>query len=602
MTGTGAEIAVAVRVLTPLIKDLYEGGKDIVSGAFKKWSNQGNARKIARKIASVGNVKTIWQFDKEVPLKDFYYASSIIEKPNGKKKQANSIADLPPGATVIEGIVGQGKSIFLRYLCVQELSENSSGHLPVFIEFREMKPGQTLFQFIVRELKSYGLNADDDVFAFLASSGKLALLLDGFDELDGGMISDVVYELERYVNNFENITIIVTSRPDCDIQKSSAFHVTRLAMLDNSDYMPFLERLGLPKLRANEIVTAIQNSPSEVSQLINTPLMLTLTVTVYRSEKSIPPELPEFFEALFTTVFTRHDKTKPGFVRKHKTDIGERALQKFFEIFCFMAAQRGKTRTLTSEEFGATFEQAIFYSPDVKCSLEAFKFDMCKVACLLLEEGLGDVTFIHKSIAEYFAASFIKRQQEAAAQKFYEKASNSFEHWRDILKFLSRIDQYRYLRFYKIPSDRSTLEIFYGSQSHATDESIKEYIRRGVRNTTFLLANEARQPHLMGWRSTTITSLEKQLDGSLSKELLFSRFIDVIVKNIPPKPRDVPGAVVFDEDRARSRRVIEVPGTALVDWIGIDPFVKAIKVGMQEIERGLTEAVLAAEELKQNIF
>lgn len=74
--------------------------------------------------------------------------------------------------------------------------------------------------------------------------------------------------------------------------------------------------------------------------------MLTLVVIVYETESQIPETLPDFFEKLFQVVFTRHDKLKAAFNRKHYTGLSEGTLQKVFEAFCFMCVQDGIGRSL----------------------------------------------------------------------------------------------------------------------------------------------------------------------------------------------------------------------------------------------------------------
>jgi predicted NACHT family NTPase len=600
---TGTEIALAVRVLAPLIKDLYTGAKGALATSFQKWGTPNFPKRLAKKIAAVESVKTLWQFEKEVSLREFYYPSSIISSKydffnNGDPvyKKIDSLADIEGSSVVVEGIVGQGKSIFLRYLCVQELSEVGSRRLPIFIEFRSFKTGQTVYDSIISELKGFGIDANDESFSYLANTGKLAILLDGFDELDAGLISGVINELEQLSNRFDDIKIIVTSRPDCDIQKSARFKVIRLAPLTQDDYLPFLTRLGLTRVRANEITHAIKESPGEVLELITTPLMLTLTVTVYRAEKSIPPLLPEFFEALFATVFTRHDKSKPGYVRKHKTELGERTLQKLFETFCFMAAQRELTRTLTAEEFATVFEKSLNYFSEAKCTVEAFKYDMCKVACLLLEEGLGDLTFLHKSIAEYFAASFVKRAQDGAAEKFYRSAANEFDRWHEILNFLSKIDQYRYYKYFQIPVNESFLESIGALNHELSVDALKKLIDKITKNMSLMLSR-GEDRHVVGWAGA---STGKLIESPVQR-FIVSKIMRALMKNWPENPTAMNEYVnqIYSSENAA-----QIPCSKVIKYIGYDLILSDVKVALNTVHREIEEgkAFVDTENLKEDIF
>src|ERR1700742_4593753 len=66
--------------------------------------------------------------------------------------------------------------------------------------------------------------------------------------------------------------------------------------------------------------------------------------------------------------------------------------------------------------------------------------------------------FIHKSVVEFHAASFISHAAEETAQKFYSKLEGGkWPKWQEELRFLSQIDRYRYLKYFYIPSLKAAL-------------------------------------------------------------------------------------------------------------------------------------------------
>jgi len=130
------ELLAAARVISKPINDLYEIGKDRFKSKLQKVKTNSNINKIHKSISSVHKVKTIWQIDKAVSLKRFYYPSSLTI--DNKKTNINSISKIPTnGNIVIQGIVGQGKSIFLRYLSYQEI--NIGSRIPIFFELRRIE-------------------------------------------------------------------------------------------------------------------------------------------------------------------------------------------------------------------------------------------------------------------------------------------------------------------------------------------------------------------------------------------------------------------------------------------------------------------------------
>lgn len=82
---TAVSVATGARILAPLIKDLYERTKKAGGSFLGKWEASQFPRKLAKKIGKIESVKTLWQFDKEVRLTDFYYPAAI-EVEGGRRK------------------------------------------------------------------------------------------------------------------------------------------------------------------------------------------------------------------------------------------------------------------------------------------------------------------------------------------------------------------------------------------------------------------------------------------------------------------------------------------------------------------------------------
>lgn len=403
MLATAAVITTTGRLIAPLIVDLYKGAKKAGATGLDRWEASTFPKKLARKLRVIEEVRTLWNPDKEVSLLDFYHPPKVMV--GLQSKPLNRLSDLGPGNFVIEGIVGQGKSILLRHLAMQEVVSNDARSLPIFIELRSLTSKVGLVEAINAQLANFDVDISDETVQFLCRSGRVSFLLDGFDELEESIVKETLAILTGYATKFPELQIVITSRPGNEIQKCTSFKTVRIAGLRVSDYSPFLQKLGLDSFKVAQIKEAIRKSPSKVSELITTPLMLTLVVMVYESEKEIPETLPEFFDRLFRVVFSRHDKLKAAFSRKHHSGLSERRLQELFEAFCFMAMQNGFTRSLSHKQFQTAFDEALQYSENCKCEMEPFKQDLTKVACLMLEEGLDTTTFLHKSIMEYYAAA-----------------------------------------------------------------------------------------------------------------------------------------------------------------------------------------------------
>ena len=474
---SGFDIALAAKYIGPLLGGLAKAASGPVLEGFEKWKASGFAEKLALKLSSADRVKTISSRDHFVSLTDCYYPSNIEHAEN--RLSVNSINELHHQHVVIEGIVGQGKSMFIQYLYLQELLGRGSGGLPLLILLRTLTPKRGLSEHLNDALSNLEIEPTNSVFDYLAKTGHLILLLDGFDELEPALVTETITAIESLIIKYPMMRVIITSRPNSDIQKSQRLDVLQLSPLDYEDYDPFLKKLGVDIVRRDEITNAIKTSPADIVELISTPLMLTLVAHVYAAEKEIPSELPLFFERLFATTFANHDKQKGGgFRRHHHSGLSERKLQLLFEAFCFLTLQKEIGRTLTGEQFAQVFEGSLNLIEDAQCSAEDFKDDITKVACLMLDDGFDQTSFLHMSIAEYFAAAFVMRSNENFATRFYEYATIKYGMLRVVLNFLEKIDSYRFSKFYIIPPLKRFLDALNSTpQKSATDEAWLELLR-----------------------------------------------------------------------------------------------------------------------------
>lgn len=293
MSATAITVSTIAKLAAPLIKDLYEGAKGEAKLALEKWNTKGFSNKLARKLQSIEEVRTIWSPEESIPLRGVYYPCRISYK-NHQSISVENTDSLSWGNTVIEGVVGQGKSMLMRYLAVQEITKSENKRLPVFLELRKVAKETSLRELIKRTLSLYDVKVNYQIFDHLALSGKMVLLLDGFDELGADVAKETVFEIENLSIKYPELQIIVSSRPNNEIQKLSIFKTASINELTPSDHKPFLKALSLNAVRITEITDAIGDSPDNVAGLITTPLMLTLVVLVYQSEKQIPDDLPAF--------------------------------------------------------------------------------------------------------------------------------------------------------------------------------------------------------------------------------------------------------------------------------------------------------------------
>lgn len=189
-----------------------------------------------------------------------------------------------------------------------------------------------------------------------------------------------------------------------------------------------------------------------------------------------------------------------------------------FAAFCFIIRVQS-LGVLSSTQFQSSVENA-----STACGLhvepEAFKNELMKTICLLQQDGF-EISFIHKSVAQYYAASFIASSNESFAEKFYNRAANGDARaWQLELRFLSEIDAYRWNKFFEIPLlDRIATAI--GWDFKDSSERAKIYLRNHLsRSITLLVRENEVGTQAFGWlRPLSKDPVLEELGGVWADEI-----------------------------------------------------------------------------------
>jgi hypothetical protein len=408
------------------------------------------------KAANVENVKTIWQVDKKINLNNFYYPSKLIINNKSLLIESLNFFNYTP-KVVIQGIAGQGKSILMRYLAGKEFREGS--RVPLFIELRKISQSKSLQSLLIEALSVIEINLTIDDLPYIYDSGKFSLLLDGFDEIHEPFIYDTITYLENVCAKYQKQQIIISSRPQSAIQVVPYFDVLSLSQLSPTDFRPILNKFfENQQAKLDDILKSIDIHHADISSLLTTPLMLTLLAIIYKSYSRIPTQLHEFYDNLFHLLVTRHDSTKPGFTREYSSGLNERQLEDLFNSYSFVCTLTGKT-SLTAKAANRAVETSIKLCQSKNADSAKFLRDCINNTCLIINEGF-QYHFLHKSIREYHAASFVQSSNVELKVKFYAEARKAPAKFKNELNFLSVIDESSYVKYFLIPIYESVFERF----------------------------------------------------------------------------------------------------------------------------------------------
>ena len=443
---------IANKALSNVIDDIYTYLKRQASVSIKKADIQRKLPFLSDYIDSVRLVKTLWQIDKPVDVESFYCDSHVLLQKKDKteyRKKINFVSDLnSKGNFVIQGIAGQGKSILLRHLFINQAALGT--HIPIFIELRRIQTNETLSTHISRFLQMLDLPADPTIIQVLLRSGKFMFFLDGFDEIADNQVISILNELEYLTSISRDCQFIITSRLNSPITMSPLFNVVSLDDLQGNEYQKLVRKLSDSKKYADAIITKIKARGPDIAELLCTPLLVTLLLIAYKSYQTIPVQLSDFYESIFINLLQRHDGTKPAFTRLRRCSLNDNQYRQVFDAFCF-ESKKQDTNLLSYQQVYSCVKQAM-YLLDINEDVDSYIKDIKGITCLLLEES-GQYRFIHQTVQEYYSASFIKSLPEPSAVKFYQACQDVPKaiNWAQELHFLRDIDPYRHTKYFFLP-------------------------------------------------------------------------------------------------------------------------------------------------------
>jgi hypothetical protein len=425
-----------------LIDKLLNGVKDVSTffNDFYKYTSAKNS--YLEKIGQLQYVKTLNDFEETVSLYDFYVPPFLINSKEKKDFQVKGLSDIKTHRKIlISGIVGQGKSILMRHLAINEVLENSS--IPLFYELRCLSKGQNVDN-IIKHIFSDWLQVKNNlVIDYILKSGKVTLFLDGFDEIHIDDMSKIVIGLEGLIKKYPKLNIIVSSRPENVIEASTIFQNFQIKKLDFNVQKEIIRALIKNTKMQNAVILGVTNSKAEIRDVLITPLMVNLFVFIYKNEQIVPEHVKDFYDRLFDLVLRKHDNTKIDFKRERATQLDTLDLKKILQLVSYMCCKQ-QVFAFSENILRRLVDKAININ-GLKCTVDALIFDLTSVLCFIVKEGYL-YAFIHKSIPEYFAAEFIR--DHGNFEILYEELFFNYSKYENVCVFLNVIDEYNFNKLF----------------------------------------------------------------------------------------------------------------------------------------------------------
>ncbi len=411
-------------------------------------SDIGLIEKFHANIKKEQEVFTLLSPEKAKMIGSFFHPPKVLCADNKETRIENLVKINGKSGILIQGRLGQGKSILLKYLQFLEL--NTGNTLPIFLELRKIKNAAQIISEARSKLNLLGLPASRKLFDFLLSEGRVSLFLDGFDELSledrlqfNGSLSEICLK-------YPSVKLLVTSRYNTEISTNTNFKKYSISLMKEEDIAPFIKKILNDESLFNPIISKISESDQFDFEVLDTPLLITWFIVVYNRRLKIPKTKLGFYEDLFLAILSRHDGFKGSYNRPTKSKLSDDEIKSVFCALCYVT-RKAEIRVFSSDEIKSYVQQALNICEFHSINAGDFVYDLTHVTCLLKQDGL-EYEFIHESVVQYFSASFLKSITEENAIEFYSNRISDWAKFEGELGFLSQIDKYRYVSHFYMPS------------------------------------------------------------------------------------------------------------------------------------------------------
>lgn len=443
------------KIVDVLFEKIINNIKGIASSQLDKLTYSNMCKEAYNRINNLDQVKTINDFGESISLYDFYVAPTVTAISD--KDTSFSVNNLDDFAChkkiLISGIVGQGKSILMRHLAIQEAYKGEK--FPIFAELRELEKDESLESFMRNKVKSWLGTNNDKIASYLIKEGKVIFFFDGFDEVKVINMEKTVKSFEKIQMKYPHLKFVVSSRPEEFIDKSTIFSKFVINKLDLDGQLKIIENLVSDTTIKTNLTTTLKKSSKDIHNVLVTPLMVNFYYYLYKTEQIISDNIKIFYIKLFDLIQRKHDGTKLLYDREYFTNLTDEQLESVFECLCYLSC-RAESFFLKEYMFRDIIQKTIEFN-NLKCSVDNLIHDLTTGICLIGKEG-ESYAFLHTSIAEFFGAQFILKNQDISG--IYNELIKNYKKYTNLINYLKIINEKIFHTKFLKPVIEQSLDFF----------------------------------------------------------------------------------------------------------------------------------------------
>lgn len=415
-------------------------------------------------------------FNDRIPFYEVYFPLSL--KVN---HSTINVPDMPDSLfeknnyLTILGHAGCGKTMIMRHLFLSACDKSSK--LPIVVELRKLKEHNgDLKDYISEKVFNFNLSQNAHIYQRMLDSGDFMFLFDGYDEISLEKKDSITRNLEDFVDLYPNNFYLLTSRPGAGAENLERFENCFVKGLSEHQVIEFIDKqLSIENVDENKDLSAkIKEVLSEASgtaymKYMSSPLLLSMFILTFNEHPELPKKKSSFYYNVFDTLHSKHDaKSKAGgYQHEKKTKLSEDDIRKVLEAYSFVSYLQSVFDF--SPQYIHTTITKMLKSLNMSFDVDDLIYDLSVSVSLWVQDGTSYI-FPHRSLQEFFAASYIANSREDLKAKIYgerlRKITNveSLTFW----ELCEELDESCYTQYFLIPS----LEEYAKSLENYTDPSL----------------------------------------------------------------------------------------------------------------------------------
>lgn len=415
---------IAVELVKQFAKPIFDGVGKLTREAhdkFKVTLNTCFSKYITRSYDRYSKTKTLLYRDAPVNIKEFYVRTDLEIGFGNKIQESDFINEIQKNKRlVVSGTAGSGKSTFCKSIFL-DLVENPIGVFPIFVELRHLNTDSetSLFDFILKTLSDIESTFTSSQLNYSLDLGKVLLIFDGFDELNNELREKYEKEIVNIASKYQNILLLLSSRPDGRFRSWEEFFVYKVLPLDKDKSKALIGKLDYDRQVKRKFLDVLdKNLYDKHNSFASNPLLLTMMLLTYEQIAEIPNKIHLFYEQAFLTLFNKHDSLKSLYKRKSFSNLPLDDFKKLLSAFSIVSYADRKYY-FSEDEIKKYLGNAIRVS-GMKVEKSHFLNDLLDTVCIMQRDGTG-YTFTHRSFQEYFTAIFIVNHASDNKYKIIDK-------------------------------------------------------------------------------------------------------------------------------------------------------------------------------------